>query len=384
MTGANPTRVPFHRPSLDDETIDAVAATLRSGWLTTGPQVSSFEAEFAAAVGARHAVALSSCTAAMHLALLAHNVGAGDEVLVPTMTFAAGAEVVLAVGATPVFVDADPATLTIDVDDAERRLTPRTAAIMPMHYGGRACDMEAILTLQYEYPGVTVIEDAAHAFPTRFGSQRIGSMGDATCFSFYANKPITTSEGGMLTTDDARVAERVRRLSLHGLSRDAWTRFETRRPWDYDIIEPGWKYNMSEVAATIGRAQLASADELASQRRSVHRRYDAHFADHPRIRPLEVAKLDDSAAHLYVVRVPERDLVADRLAQAGIGTSVHYRPLHLHSFHRRRSGGECAALPVATQSFSEILSLPIFPDMTSDEVDLVTDVLTETVADIAA
>lgn len=371
------TGVPFFRPNISDEEIALVSSSLRSGWLTSGPRVAEFEESFASIVGAKHAIALNSCTAALHLALLAHEIGEGDEVIVPTLTFAATAEVVLAVGATPVLVDCRADTLAMDFDLAGEAITPKTRAVMPMHYGGTPADMHAAMKIQEENPQIAIIEDAAHAFPAHHGLGSIGSIGDATCFSFYANKTMTTGEGGMLTTNSVEVAERVRRLSLHGLSRDAWARFETRSSWDYDIVEAGWKYNMTDAAASLGLGQLARAHEMAGQRREIARKYDIAFADIECVEPRSAGPLENNACHLYVVRIDPQlskvtrsELIA-MLGDANIGTSVHYRPLHMHSFHSERFGFEASDFPVAQDQFDKILSLPLFPGMTSDEVETV-------------
>jgi perosamine synthetase len=348
--------------------------------------VAEFEANFAACVAADHAIALNSCTAALHLALIACGIGAGDEVLVPTLTFAATAEVVLAVGATPVMVDCNADNLTIDADHAQSLLTERTRAIMPMHYGGTAADMSAILELKRTHPNLRIIEDAAHAFPTRHALGPIGSIGDATCFSFYANKTMTTGEGGMLTTNDPGIAEHVRRLSLHGLSRDAWARFETRSAWDYDIVEPGWKYNMTDLAGALGVVQLDRSAKLAAERRSIAAAYDEAFADVDGIRPRMSGDAAACSHHLYVVRVdPEtcgasRDDVIRHLGSLDIGTSVHYRPLHMHSYYAKTMGFEPSDLPVAEDQFSRIVSLPIFPGMTDSETERVVSAVQEAIA----
>lgn len=373
------TGVPYFRPNISKEEIELVASSLESGWLTSGPRVAEFEKSFAEAVGAKYAIALNSCTAALHLALLALEVGEGDEVIVPTLTFAATAEVVLAVGAVPVLVDVLPDTLAIDFNEVRSAITPKTRAIMAMHYGGSGADMHAALEIQAENPQIAIIEDAAHAFPARHELGMIGSIGDATCFSFYANKTMTTGEGGMLTTNDPRVAEHARRLSLHGLSRDAWSRFETRSSWDYDIVEAGWKYNMTDAAGSLGLGQLARSEEMAEMRRAIAARYDAAFADVPGITPRNGGELERNACHLYVVRVDSavsgvsRSELISLLADSDIGTSVHYRPLHMHSFYAKSYDFKPDDFPVAAKAFEEIVSLPMFPGMTNAEVDLVVE-----------
>ncbi len=367
------TAVPFFRPNISDREVALVGESLLSGWLTSGPKVAEFESNFADAVDAKFAVALNSCTAALHLALLAAEVGPGHEVLVPTLTFAATAETVLAVGAVPVLVDCTD-ELLIDMEQAEALVTERTRAIMPMHYGGRPADMQAVCELRKKHPQIRIIEDAAHAFPTRHELGMIGSIGDATCFSFYANKTLTTGEGGMLTTNDEAIADRARRLSLHGLSRDAWARFETRSAWDYDIVEAGWKYNMTDAAGALGLVQLERALGFAEERRQIAMAYDEAFAEVPGIRPRPLGDISANACHLYVLRVdPEelggrtRDGLIAALGEAEIGTSVHYRPLHMHSYYSKTMGFEPEDFPVAADQFSRIVSLPVFPGMTDAE-----------------
>ena len=372
--------IPFFRPTISDAEISNVTRSLSSGWLTTGPMVRNFEEQFAAKVGAEHAVALNSATAALHLALIAHGVGAGDEVIIPTLTFAAAGEVVLAVGAVPVLVDIDPSTNAIDEELALAAVTPATRAIMPMHYGGLACDVTQFMKLKSDRPDIVVIDDAAHAFPTPVDDGFVGTTTDGSCFSFYANKTITTGEGGMFTTGDGEIADRVRRLSLHGLSRDAWKRFETRSAWDYDIAEAGWKYNLTDLAAGIGLAQLDRADEFAQGRRRAAEQYDELLGDADSIRLVSAGRRQESSCHLYVIRIdPEagfsRGDVIDRLGAADIGSSVHYRPLHMHSFYRDQFGYQAEDYPEAAQAFQEMVSLPLFPSITEAEVGRVVEVI---------
>lgn len=367
------TDIPFFKPTIGNAEVAQATESLLSGWLTSGPKTREFEERFAAAVGAEHAVALNSATAALHLSLLANDIGPGDEVIVPTLTFAAGAEVVLAVGATPIFVDSIAETLAIDTDAALELVTSRTRAIMPMHYGGLPVDVSPFMKLAADQPRIRIIEDAAHAFPAQDENGPVGAQTHGACFSFYANKTITTGEGGMFTTDDAALADRVRRLSLHGLSRDAWKRFETRSAWDYDIVEPGWKYNLTDLAAGIGLAQLDRAEAMAADRRYTAEFYDNAFTSSHAIRPVGVSQRQGSACHLYVIRLAfdvtdtTRDDVIKALGDNGIGSSVHYRPLHMHSYHRETFGFEADDFPVAAGAFREMLSLPLYPGMTDDE-----------------
>jgi perosamine synthetase len=385
------TRVPFHRPDIGEEEIAAVTAVLRSGWLTTGEQCRAFETEFADFVGARHAVAVSSCTAALHLALEAAEVSAGGLVLVPALTFAATAEVVTYFGATPVLVDCERDTLDIDACHAAHLLGELAAgrvvpgvraarpahAIMPVHYGGQMADVDAVAALARAHQ-LRVIEDAAHALPAwaraTDGSWRsVGTTAEQTCFSFYANKTITTGEGGMLVTDDEQLAARARRMSLHGLSSDAWSRFTAHGRWDYHVLAPGFKYNLTDMAAALGRAQLQKARALAERRRALAERYRALLGDVEELE-LPTERPDRrSSWHLYPLRLRLNRLAIDRaafieaLGQAGVGSSVHWRPLHLHPYYRHTHGYRAQDLPVASAEWERLVSLPIFPSMSEAE-----------------
>ncbi|HWN43898.1 MAG TPA: DegT/DnrJ/EryC1/StrS family aminotransferase [Thermoanaerobaculia bacterium] len=376
--------VPFFRPELSEAEIAEVVDTLRSGWLTTGPRVKRFEEDLAAAVGAPHAIALNSCTAALHLAVEALGLRQGQSVLVPTMTFAATAEVVRYAGAVPVLVDCDPVTLNMDLEDAGRRIASvaKTACepvgIIPVHVGGLMMDVDAISAFA-ERHGLWVIEDAAHALPAAWrrpdGSwQRCGEGTAAiTCFSFYANKTVTTGEGGMATTADPALAERMRMMSLHGLSHDAWDRFSKGGSWDYRILAPGFKYNLTDVAAALGIHQLARAEEMRKDRERLARRYLELLAN---MEELELPPVPDGRIHswhLFPVRLQLEKLTIDRnsfiaeLKEAGVGCSVHWRPLHLHPYYAETFGWRAEDLPAASAVWERIISLPLFPAMTDAE-----------------
>jgi perosamine synthetase len=372
--------VPFFRPELSDAEIAEVVDTLRSGWLTTGPRVKRFEEDLAAAVGAPHAIALNSCTAALHLAVEALGLRQGQSVLVPTMTFAATAEVVRYAGAVPVLVDCDPVTLNMDLDDAERRIAQarEPVGIIPVHVGGLMMDIDGISAFA-ERHGLWVIEDAAHALPAAWrrpdGSwQRCGEGTAAiTCFSFYANKTVTTGEGGMATTADPALAERMRMMSLHGLSHDAWGRFSKGGSWDYKILAPGFKYNLTDVAAALGIHQLARAEEMRKDRERLARRYLESFSN---TEELELPPVPDGRLHswhLFPVRLRLEKLAIDRnsfiaeLKEAGVGCSVHWRPLHLHPYYAETFGWRAEDLPAASAVWERIVSLPLFPAMADAE-----------------
>jgi perosamine synthetase len=393
-------KVPFFRPSVGENEIEEVVATLRSGWLTTGPRVKQFEREFAAAVGARHAVAVNSCTAALHLALEALKLQPGSGVLIPTMTFAATGEVVRYLGAVPILVDCDPVTLNMDLADADRKvadlragrlptaIAPETPVVgaIPVHVGGLMMDPESVGRWA-QAEGLWIVEDAAHAFPaasrTAAGAwKRCGeATADVSCFSFYANKTITTGEGGMAVTDDSALADRMRLMSLHGLSQDAWERYSGGKTWDYRIVAPGYKYNLTDVAAAIGISQLARAEAMRREREAVARAFSHAFAD---VEEIETPGDDLDRLHswhLYPIRLRLDRLTIDRnafmegLKEAGVGCSVHWRPLHLHPYYQATFGWRPEDLPVATAIWERLVSLPIFPGMRQEEVHYVVDVV---------
>jgi dTDP-4-amino-4,6-dideoxygalactose transaminase len=372
--------VPFHRASIGEEESLAVLEVLRSGWLTSGPKVAEFESVFARFTGASNAITVNSCTAAMHLALAACGIGAGDEVIVPTMTFAATGEVVQYFKARPVLVDSAKDSFHIDPEQIERAITRRTRAIVPVHFAGYPCDMDAILEIARKHH-LNVIEDAAHSFPARYKGRMIGTLGNITCFSFYATKTITTGEGGMITTENPEYAERMRILSLHGISRDAWNRYSAKGTWRYDILEAGFKYNLTDLQAALGLAQLAKAEALRQRRAAIAKRYTARLQSMDAFSPPPDLDSDDHAWHLYVVRVNTlslqitRDQVIEELKMRGIGTSVHFIPLHLHSLYRDSFGYRSGQFPNAERHFEGAISLPIFPDMSEDEINRVMDAL---------
>ena len=365
--------VPFHLPAIEDEEISAVVETLRSGWLTTGQKVRQFEEHFAAQVGAEYAVATNSCTAALHVALEALGVQEGDEIIVPTMTFAATAEVVAYFKATPVLVDCDPITLNLDVAALSAKITRRTKAVIPVHFAGQPCDMQGILEAAASH-GLAVVEDAAHAFPSSYRGKPVGALGDITCFSFYATKTLTTGEGGMATTNNQARAERMRRMTLHGITRDAWMRYSDAGSWYYEIGAPGYKYNLTDIAAAIGIEQLAKSGRFLEARRKIAAVYNSGFADLPELRlPLESPGSGHSW-HLYVIQLDLHSLRISRngfieaLKKSGVGASVHFIPLHLHPYYRSRFGFTPADFPVASEAFERIVSLPIYPRMTDADI----------------
>lgn len=384
--------VPFFRPSIGQAEIDEVAACLRSGWLTTGPLTKRFEAEFAQAVGAKHAVAVNSCTAALHLAVEALGLGPGQAVLVPTMTFAATAEIVRYQGAVPILVDCDPATLNLDLADAQRKLddlaagrlagVPREArptGIIPVHVAGLMLDVDAVRDFAARHH-LWIVEDAAHAFPAAWRAderhpwQRCGEGTSAVaCYSFYANKTITTGEGGMAVTNQPGLADRMRMMSLHGLSQDAWGRYSGGASWDYRILAPGYKYNLTDVAAAIGIHQLARAEALRREREQIASEFQRALADVDEIATPPLPQNRIHAWHLFPIRLHAERLCIDRnqfmarLKEHGVGCSVHWRPLHLHPYYFEQYGWTAEQFPVATGLWERLVSLPLFPGMTAEE-----------------
>ena len=370
--------LPFHRPSIEEEDIVSVSRALRSGWLTHGPVCREFEAEFAAHVGASRAVALSSCTAALHLALVAQDIGPGDEVITTPFTFCASAHVIEHVGATPVFADIDPVTMQIDLAQIERVLGPRTKAIIAVDYGGHPCNIEEIVKMA-QARGVAVIEDAAHSLGAAVGDRPVGSVADVTAFSFYATKNITTGDGGMLTTADHRLADRVERLRVHGIEQDAWRRYRQTAGGHYEVSEAGFKANMTDFQAALGRSQLRREPAMRARRTAIADRYCAAFAalgDLVELPPVKEGVR--SAWHLYPLRLAGearnmRDQLAAGLHRLGIGTSVHFAPLHLSAHFRERLGFRGGEFPASEDASSRVLSLPLYPAMSGPDVERVID-----------
>jgi dTDP-4-amino-4,6-dideoxygalactose transaminase len=395
------TTVPFFRPDIGHAEIAEVVNVLRSGWLTTGPVTERFEEEFATSIGGRHALAVNSCTAALHLALNALNLRPGEGVLVPTMTFAATAEVVRYEGGVPVLVDCDPDTGHLDLEAAQRLLTGAQrsrgvftsfAGIMPVHVGGHMMDVDEVRKLAEAWR-LWVVEDAAHAFPAARRSRphqpwrRCGQgTADVTCFSFYANKTITTGEGGMAVTDRLDLAERMRLMSLHGLSHDAWSRYASHGRWDYQIVAAGYKYNLTDIAAAIGVHQLERAEEMRARREQIALRYREALASVEEIALPPAPEDCLHSWHLFPVQLRlekltiDRDQFIDELRRRGVTPSVHWRPLHMHPYYQRTYGYRPADCPQAAARFARSVSLPIFSAMTSEEIAHVISSVSDIVA----
>ncbi len=384
MPAARAEWLPFHRPALDDDDIAGVVATLRSGWLTTGPTTRRFEQAFAKTLGVRHAIALNSGTAALHLALRVLGIQPGDDVIVPTYTFTATAEVVTYLGARPVLADVDPATCNLRAEDVARVLTPRTRAVVPVHIAGLPCEMAPIRELA-RGAGVAIVEDAAHAYPAREGRRVVGTLGDAAAFSFYATKNLTTGEGGMLVLRDAALVDQARVLALHGMSRDAWRRYASTGQWRYDVLANGLKYNLTDVAASLGLTQLAKQRRFQARRRRLAARYGRKLAAIEAVETPPDRADCEHAWHLYMIRLRpdvlriDRDAFIEELRTRNIGTSVHFIPLHLHSYYQQVWGYRPGAFPNAESIFARVVSLPLYPAMSPADVD---DVVAA-VADVA-
>jgi dTDP-4-amino-4,6-dideoxygalactose transaminase len=368
--------LPFHVPDIGEEEIRSVAETLRSGWLTTGSKTKAFEEGFSNYVGATHAVAVNSCTAALHLALDAIGIREGDEVIVPTMTFAATAEVVIYLKAKPVLLDCQADTLNLEPNRLAAAITPKTKAIIAVHFGGQPCDMDPILQVAKAH-NLKIIEDAAHALPASYKGKKVGTIGDITCFSFYATKTITTGEGGMATTDNPEWAARMRVMSLHGISHDAWKRYTKEGSWYYEILYPGFKYNLTDIAAAIGIEQLRKSDNFWNARKRIAATYNAAFADLPELQTPACRAFAQHAWHLYPIQLDldrlrvNRNRFIEALHEKGIGTSVHFIPLHLHPYYRDKFGYRPGDFPTATAVFERIISLPIYSKMAESDVEQV-------------
>jgi dTDP-4-amino-4,6-dideoxygalactose transaminase len=366
--------LPFARPSIERADIDAVVETLRSGWLTVGPKTHEFQRRIASYVGVESAAALSSCTAGLHLAMVALGVGAGDEVILPTIDFVSGANTVCHLGARPVLVDVDPETQCVTPDILDAAITERTRVLMPVHFAGRPCDMDAIMSLA-RARGLKVVGDAAHAIGSDIRGRKVGSIADATSFSFYVTKGITTGEGGAVTSIDPDLTARVALLGLHGMSSDAWKRYSDRGPWYYEVLEAGYKCNMSDMQAALGLAQLDRIDAFRERRREIADAFTSAFTANPLITPPKAYVDGHHAWHLYPIQIEIEALSIDRdqfirgLLEEGIGVSVHFIPVHYHPYYRKSLGFGPGSFPVAERYFERAISLPIYPSMTASDVE---------------
>lgn len=367
--------IPFALPDIGEEEVSEVVSTLRSGWVTTGPKTKEFETKFSEYINANvEAIAVNSATAGLHLALEACGVGEGDEVIIPTLTFTATGEIVRYLGADPVFVDCDPETLCLDISQIESRITSRTKAIIPVHMAGLACDMEAVLAIARRH-GLRVIEDAAHTCPSKINNVYIGQHpSDAIVYSFYATKTITTGEGGMIVTQNPELAKRCKIMRLHGINRDAFDRYTSKKPsWYYEVVAPGYKYNLTDIASSLGICQLAKADRFQLRREQMAKRYLKELADLPLIMPPQVKnpETDMHSWHLFCCQLVtdkiSRDEFIQQMSDHGVGTSVHFIPLHLQPYWKERYQLTPEQFPNASRYYQNAVSLPLYTKMTDDD-----------------
>lgn len=367
----------FSLPLIGPEEIDEVVQALKSGWLTSGPRTKQFEQDFCNAVCAPSALALNSCTAALHIALKVLNIGPGNEVITTPMTFAASVNVIEHVGATPILVDVEPDTLNLQPDAVERAITPNTRAIIAVHYAGHPVELNALRSIAEQYR-LHLIEDAAHAVGASYEGQPIGSGSNLTAFSFYATKNLTTGEGGMLT-GAADLLDHARIVSLHGMSREAWSRYSAGGKWEYDIVEPGFKYNMTDIQAALGLQQLRRFDRMQDRRRQIVESYNEAFGRFSAFLTPSTREHVTSAWHLYVLRLRSAEMAIDRnqfiqeMTARNIGTSVHFIPIHMHSFYKNKYGYQPDDFPVARAAYEQMVSLPLSPSMSDQDVADVID-----------
>lgn len=373
----------FHKPFISDDEINEMVDTLRSGWLSMGPKTIKFEEGFTSYIGCKKSVAVSSWTAAGHLTLEAFGIKQGDEVIVPTMTFPATAEIVCYFGATPVIVDVDEGTLNISLNEIEKAITPKTKAIIPVHYGGQPCDLDEINELAKKY-NLKVLEDAAHSLPATYKGKKIGTISDVTCFSFYATKTLSTGEGGMICTNDDEIAERAAIMRMHGINRNAWKRYSESGSWYYEVVAPGYKYNFTDLQASLGIPQLKKVDEMWNARKRIAQRYIEALKDNEMI-TLHTIKGDrESSWHLFPIRLnlemltKNRAQVIDEMKKNDVGVGVHFMPVHQHLFYSETFKLDDKNYPVASAAFPRLMSLPIYPGMTDKSVEKVISVLVDT------
>ncbi|MDB9777110.1 DegT/DnrJ/EryC1/StrS family aminotransferase [bacterium] len=374
--------LPYHQPCIENEEINEVVDTLKSGWLTTGPRTFQFEEDFKQYVGCGQAIGLNSCTAGLHLILAASGFSPGDEVITTTMTFPATASAIIHAGLCPVFVDVELGTMNMNVSQIEDKITSLTRAIIPVHFAGHPCDMDSIMELAKKHK-LLVVEDAAHALETKYKKQKIGNLGNPTAFSFYANKNITTGEGGMLTLNNESLAEKIRMLRLHGISRDAWKRFGKKGFSHWELHAPGFKYNMSDINAAIGIHQLKKVDRFFQLRKKYASLYDLAFDQIPELETLETLEYAEPSYHLYIISLKLEQLKVTRdefikaIQLAGIGVAVHYKALHLQPFYQKEYGNTGNNFPVATSYSEKVISLPLYPLMSIKDVEKVIGVVTD-------
>ncbi len=373
----------FHKPFISDDEINEMVDTLRSGWLSMGPKTIKFEEGFTSYIGCKKSVAVSSWTAAGHLTLEAFGIKQGDEVIVPTMTFPATAEIVCYFGAKPVIVDVDESTLNISLLEIEKAITPKTKAIIPVHYGGQPCDLDEINELAKKY-NLKVLEDAAHSLPATYKGKKIGTISDVTCFSFYATKTLSTGEGGMICTNNDEIAERAAIMRMHGINRNAWKRYSESGSWYYEVVAPGYKYNFTDLQASLGIPQLKKVDDMWNARKKIAQRYTEALKDNEMITLHTIKEDRESSWHLYPIRLnlemltKNRAQVIDEMKKNDVGVGVHFMPVHQHLFYSETFKLDDKNYPVASAAFPRLMSLPIYPGMTDKSVEKVISVLVDT------
>lgn len=376
----DPDFLPFCRPTLEDEEISSVVESMKSGWITTGPKVLAFEAQFRERLRVPHAVALNSATGGLHVALAGLDIGPGDEVITTSLTWPSSVNVIELLGATPIFADVLPRTLLIDPADVERKISERTRAIIPVHYAGAPADIDALEEVADRSGGreIVILEDAAHALGTQYKGVEIGAGKHTAVFSFHPIKNITTGEGGMVTTRDDKLAERMRRLRFHGVSKDSWSRYGKSASPRYEVIEPGWKYNMLDIQAAIGIEQMKKLERFNRARTLLAERYRDLLADVPEVRPLALPPYPHLHAwHLFIVELDldalsiGRDEFMGAMGEAGIGVGLHFTPVHLHKYYAEKYGAKLGDLPVSEAAGEEILSLPLYPRLTPQDQERV-------------
>ena len=372
--------LPISKPTIEKEEIDAVVEVLKSGWLTTGPKVKEFEENISKYTNAKHSIAFTSCTGALHSALSSYNIKENDEVIVPTFTFVASSHVVTWLNAKPVLVDSEEGTFNIDVKKIEEKITKNTKAIMPMHYGGHPCDMDEINEIARKH-NLKVIEDAAHAIGSEYKNKKIGNIGDVTCFSFYAIKNMTTAEGGMATTNDSLIADKIRKRSYFGVDKDAFDRYKDKGNWYYEIVSQGYKYNMDSLQGALGVEQLKKLDKFNEKRKHIAEHYIKRFKKLDYIKTQEIKSYVKHSWHLFPILIDfdkskiDRNKFIEALKAEKIGASVHFIPLHLHPFYQKEYGYKKGDFPVAEKIYSKLITIPLFHGMSIEDADSVVNAI---------
>jgi len=360
--------IPFHKPHITEDELESICKTLKSGWLTMGPKTVEFENAFRAYIDSQFAISVNSATAALHLALNAVGVGNGDEVIIPTNTFIATAEAVVYSGAKPILCDVEGNYHNIDINLIEQLITPRTKAIIPVHFGGNPCDMDETKNIANHF-NLKIIEDAAHALPSSYKNKKIGTLSDAVCFSFYATKTLTTGEGGMVTTNNSKIAEKIKIQRLHGISGDAWKRYGHNNDWYYEVVDLGYKYNTTDIQASIGIIQLEKLEWMRDERKKIAEKYKNAFAG--KINFIIENDQNESSWHLFVIKIGNRDELYQKLKEKKISTSVHFIPIHKHPYYKKTFSFSDEDYPVSNSIYDSSLSLPIYPGLTDTQIDYI-------------